>query len=49
MVVVGVSLSSEILKLVDEARGDITRSRWIFRLIEKKLLEDKKIKERTKS
>jgi metal-responsive CopG/Arc/MetJ family transcriptional regulator len=41
-VAVGVSLTKEILSKIDTERGDVSRSRYILRLIEKDVCDNNK-------
>jgi hypothetical protein len=37
--IIGVSLPRETITKIDEARGDISRSRFLWRIVEKALVE----------
>jgi hypothetical protein len=38
----GISLPYETLRLIDEARGDVSRSRYVLRALERALIENEK-------
>jgi metal-responsive CopG/Arc/MetJ family transcriptional regulator len=39
---VGISLPQDIIKKIDAQRGDVSRSRWVLRLLEKVFLDQGK-------
>jgi len=44
--VVGLSLPEELIAAIDEYRGDVTRSKYILRLIEEGLRQREKLKKK---